>query len=323
MEHTQVLHIPRKGQKRGNCSYANAKLLVQDHLVFFVAEQKGIKLEDIKGENDPKWKEIVIEARLLYRDFTILQRIQAFNEYAEKYFDPSNPKECELIASMYEEIKQMVSNEATGQSGCFQVLDIRDDAGEETSILEQLNLEGVTAAKEIIHSRVEKLFQKRKGFYKNWSKEDYLTLIETFGAQRLANQSPNELFLESAKEGKTRALEAFLCNNGIDVNQIVEKGYTPLGWAATRGHFECVKLLLNDARVDVNLRGEGVLPPIALTVIKNDIESLKAFLAHDDIDINQKNNNGITALGVPSMFKKTDFEELLIAHQNSKAEGTV
>ena len=75
MEHTQVLRIPRKGQKRGNCSYANAKLLVQDHLIFFVAEQKGIKLEDIKGENDPKWKEIVTEARLLYRDFTILQRI--------------------------------------------------------------------------------------------------------------------------------------------------------------------------------------------------------------------------------------------------------
>ena len=322
MEHAKVLYIPRKDQKRGNCSYANGKLLVQDHLVFFVAEQKGIKLEEITGENDPKWKEITKEAKLLYRDFTIHQRVQAFNEYAEKHFDPSSPKECELITLMYQEIKTMVSKGPTSESGCFQVLDIRDDNDQEIPILDQLNPRGVTAAKAAINLRTENLFQERRDFYKNWSNEDYFILIDTFGEDRVTSEDPHELFIESAKEGKTKALEAFLRDENIDVNQIDKQKQTPLNAAIMAGQTESVKILLNNAKIDVNLASGNGNPPIIRTILNEDIESLKLLLAHRDIDLNPKKIFGLTLLQFASTLKNKDFEKLLIAHQNSKANDT-
>lgn len=79
------------------------------------------------------------EARMLYKDFAILSRIQIFNQYAENHFNPESPGECEMMAFMYLEIESLINDSFEDGNPVFNVLNMRDDAGNEIPILDQLN----------------------------------------------------------------------------------------------------------------------------------------------------------------------------------------
>lgn len=144
------LRAPKKLQKRGNCGYACSKFFVRDHLIFFMTQQKKLFLGQKGKDRSSAGKKTL----RLYRDFTILERILVFNDYIDQHFDPKNPGERELITVMYQAIKKLISKGPTGESGFFQVIDVRDSEGNEIPILDQLSPEGRYIAEQVL---IEKL----------------------------------------------------------------------------------------------------------------------------------------------------------------------
>ena len=112
--------------------------------------------------------------------------------------------------------------------------------------------------KELLISHPQQNLKKENSFYKDWSNKDLLILVDTFGADRVAREDPNKLFMKSANQGKTEALKAFLGDERIDVNQVDAKGFTPLAHAARFGQTECLKELLKRGDIDVNQKAMKV-----------------------------------------------------------------
>lgn len=130
------LYHPRIRQKRGNCTYASGKLDIEAQLFFFVAQQMGIRLEDLSSEQDPLWEDVQIEVERLYKDFTTFGRILLFNEFSDNYANPEVNTDQWLVNFLYKKI------EAIALSRELQALDICDDKGKTASIIEQLSPEG-------------------------------------------------------------------------------------------------------------------------------------------------------------------------------------
>ena len=169
----------------------------------------------------------------------------------------------------------------------------------------------------------DKQAQRVNSFYESWSDDDYQTLVDAFGEDNVASKNPNELLFDSIHQNKPAAIDAFLRDERIDVNQENGQGNTLLTCAAQTRRPECLKSLLTNAKVDVNLKNRYGQPPIMWVVIRNDTESLKAFLLRNDLDVNKQNNQGNTSLMQAILLggHKECIEILLKSGADSEAEN--
>ena len=117
---------------------------------------------------------------------------------------------------------------------------------------------------------------KRLAYHSEFAEQPLLEarlLVDT--ADVILAYPPSEPpLLEAAKDGDTKAVEELLTSAaGADVNATDKDGYTPLHWAALRGHTEIVQALL-EAGADVNnsdtselLRAAGAKNPSCCTIM--------------------------------------------------------
>ena len=114
--------------------------------------------------------------------------------------------------------------------------------------------------------------------------------------QNIPPSAYNNTLIEAAKDGKTE-LVSLLIDAGADINAVDEDGDTPLNWAASNGHSECVKLLLAAPGIDVNKTNEyygGT--PLNRAAFNGRSECVKLLLAAPGINVNKADMHGNTPL---------------------------
>jgi hypothetical protein len=83
----------------------------------------------------------------------------------------------------------------------------------------------------------------------------------------------------------------------IDVDAKDDNGWTPLSWAAERGHEAVVKLLLGTGKVDVDAKDEEYgWTPLSLAAENGHEAVVQLLLGTGKVDIDTKDNDGRTPL---------------------------
>lgn len=122
----------------------------------------------------------------------------------------------------------------------------------------------------------------------------------------------NNTLIVAAKDGKTE-LVSLLISAGADINAADQYGETPLYWAASKGHSECVKLLLAAPCIDVNKSTENGYTPLYWAASKGHSECMKLLLAASGIDVNKANIGGETPLYMAARNGYSECVKLLLA----------
>lgn len=113
----------------------------------------------------------------------------------------------------------------------------------------------------------------------------------------------------AARDGDLVRVIALLAQ-GADVDTRTESnGYTPLIWAASRGHAETVRILLG-ASADVNVQAKDGQTALMRACDNGHIE-IAAVLVGAGADVNLATENGVTALKLATLMDHPEIIELL------------
>lgn len=122
------------------------------------------------------------------------------------------------------------------------------------------------------------------------------TLLKSF-----FQPSPEQLqqqWFDAARTGNMKVIKNLL--KKIDVNvkdtRYGSVGYTALIHAATNGHIDIIKFLLQVPGIDVNAHEQNGDTALMWAAYRRDKNIIKMLLQHPEIDINAQNNRGYTAL---------------------------
>ena len=98
---------------------------------------------------------------------------------------------------------------------------------------------------------------------------------------------------------------------GAEINPQDGDGDTPLGMAATNGHLDCVRLLLEASGIAVNLPDNEGETPLAKAAYHGHPEVIKLLLAAPEIDINAANEAGDNAFHMAIFGENPECARLL------------
>ncbi len=119
---------------------------------------------------------------------------------------------------------------------------------------------------------------------------------------------------EAASAGDLSRVKELL-HKGYDVNDLDEKGYTPLRCAINAGNDTMIKFLLNHPNIDVNLpSSKDGWTPLHCAVEKGHI-ALVNFLLELHVNINAVDVNGFTPLHLTILYKRVEIAQLLLKAQ--------
>ena len=104
-----------------------------------------------------------------------------------------------------------------------------------------------------------------------------------------------------------------LAHDGVDVNQALENGVTPLVLASENGHADVVKMLLAQDGVDVNHTNQHGDTPLFCASKKGYADVVEMLLAHDGVNVNQAIQHHGTPLSVASAQGHAGVVEMLLA----------
>lgn len=76
-----------------------------------------------------------------------------------------------------------------------------------------------------------------------------------------------------------------ILERGADPDARSYRGWSPLNFAAARGHTDMVRLLLKTGKVDINVNPEDGQPPLAAAAVKGHKDIFDMLISHPDIDI--------------------------------------
>ncbi|EHK42741.1 putative ankyrin repeat protein [Trichoderma atroviride IMI 206040] len=76
-----------------------------------------------------------------------------------------------------------------------------------------------------------------------------------------------------------------LLERGADPDARTHCGWSPLNFAAARGHTDMVRLLLETGKVNINVNPEDGQPPLAAAAVKGHKDIFDMLISHPDIDI--------------------------------------
>ena len=166
---------------------------------------------------------------------------------------------------------------------------------------------------------------------------EMISLIESHdGFRQLTSwtsESVNDIYDEAGRTalfyfcryGDHEQVEKLLNITGIDPNKATQSMFnnsnrwtTPLAIAATRGHIECVKLLLKHPNTDVNDGGKNSEPAVHDSIIDGKIEMLSLFLEHPNFDVNSTAGPAqkLPLLTFCLSHKQTECFEKMMEHPN-------
>ena len=136
-------------------------------------------------------------------------------------------------------------------------------------------------------------------------------------------KAPNISIHIAAKTGDIQAVKQHLAA-GTDVNAKDYRGWTPLYFAASRGHKEIAELLV-DKGADVNAKSDGDWTPL-FTAALNGHKEIAELLIAKGANVNAKDENGATPQDLAIQFKEFETIDLLRKHggktgEELKAEG--
>ncbi len=142
----------------------------------------------------------------------------------------------------------------------------------------------------------------------HYDKPETLQLLITAGADvNKADKDGKTPLYWATSKGHTECVKLLLAAPGIDVNKASKKGYTPLYWAARDGHTEIVKLLLAAPGIDISNWNA-----LSIAVLKNDCNTIKQLL-QSGADVNKADMKGENPLYWAAMFGHTECVKLLLA----------
>ncbi|EEP82277.1 predicted protein [Uncinocarpus reesii 1704] len=119
-------------------------------------------------------------------------------------------------------------------------------------------------------------------------KHDFKTVDE----YDINGQSP---LSRAAMNGRTDTVAQFLAmGDKVDVNSGAIAGWTPLCWAAIKGHTDVVQLLLSDKRVIVDMRANNGQTPLSMAAEKGFVRSVEILLATEGVDPNASDGEQMT-----------------------------
>ncbi|XP_069925918.1 cortactin-binding protein 2 isoform X1 [Oryctolagus cuniculus] len=118
------------------------------------------------------------------------------------------------------------------------------------------------------------------------------------------------LLQQAAAQGNVTLLSMLLNEEGLDTNYSCEDGHSALYSAATNGHADCVRLLLN-AEAQVNAAEKNGFTPLCAAAAQGHFECLELLLA-SDADVNHAADGGQTPLYLACKNGNTDCIKLLL-----------
>ena len=101
--------------------------------------------------------------------------------------------------------------------------------------------------------------------------------------------------IDAAFNGWESAIQGLL-NAGVHVNAADNEGWTPLHWAADKGHEACVARLLDAPEVNVNAKGEYGWTPLHSAAEKGHEACVARLLQAPGVKVNAKGEYGWTPL---------------------------
>ena len=117
--------------------------------------------------------------------------------------------------------------------------------------------------------------------------------------------------VEAATAGHTQIVKLLL-DDGVDVNMQNRYGYTALSTASDKGHRDIVQLLLGVEGIDVNMQNSSGDTALTLASAKGHRDIVQLLLGVEGIDVNVKNRYGDTALVIASSNGRRDIVQLLL-----------
>ena len=131
-------------------------------------------------------------------------------------------------------------------------------------------------------------------------------------AKGISEYQYNNKIVDAAQNNDTELLSQLIAT-GADVNATNDDGYTPLSWAAWKGHTKCVQLLLAVPGIDVNKANKDGSTPLTWAAWKGHTECVKLLLAVPGIDVNKANKYGYTPLQGAAESGNPECVQLLLA----------
>jgi len=100
----------------------------------------------------------------------------------------------------------------------------------------------------------------------------------------------------AAFKGHKACVDRLLKAPGVQVNAATKNGWTPLHWAADKGHEACVARLLDAPEVNVNAKGEYGWTPLHSAAEKGHVACVARLLDAPGVNVNAKGEYGWTPL---------------------------
>mmetsp|Transcript_4794 Transcript_4794/g.11426 ORF Transcript_4794/g.11426 Transcript_4794/m.11426 type:complete len:395 (-) Transcript_4794:142-1326(-) len=116
-------------------------------------------------------------------------------------------------------------------------------------------------------------------------------------AQMCAQKQANDRALvEAAQKGKLQAVKRLL-QVGATARTPDKDGWIPLHWAASNGHLEVAKCLVEEAGVNTSAaKSSNGWTPLHVAAVNGQLRIVKYLVEQADSNVNAKNNDGATPL---------------------------
>ncbi|CAN0006370.1 unnamed protein product [Choristocarpus tenellus] len=115
---------------------------------------------------------------------------------------------------------------------------------------------------------------------------------------------------DAAKRGETEAVSKLVMEQRVDVDRSDPYGYTPLHWAAQKGHADIVRLLVGNGAL-VNVRDKWKRTPLHRAAKEGHVEVVKALL-EAGAEINAQGDANWTPLHCGSFHGRLDVVKMLV-----------
>ena len=119
-----------------------------------------------------------------------------------------------------------------------------------------------------------------------------------------------------AKEGNVRAAQPLVERSDVDLNYgDLEDDRTALFWAASRGHFHIVNLLLRCPKVEVNKPNSKGETPLWIACCKGHADVARLLVAHPGVLVNSaRTSTGSTSLVMAAQEGHAQVAKILLSH---------
>jgi len=131
------------------------------------------------------------------------------------------------------------------------------------------------------------------------------------------NNGVTPLYIASSN-GHAEVVSMLLAKQGVNANQADNRGVTPIMVASQEGHAEVVPMLLGKQGVDVNQAANNGWTPLYIASRNGNAKVVKKLLANQRVEVNQATEHGVTPLWIASYKGHAEVVALLVMLKRGK-----